>query len=97
MQGLDEPVPDSGAKTNDDSGALKAIDRDDLARNDGRYGRYWIACNGLVYDVSDSPEWREGLHRSLHWAGQDLSAELADAPHGIETIQRMPLMGRLVD
>lgn len=54
-----------------------------------------MAAHGLVYDVSGSPEWRRGLHRALHWAGQDLTAELADAPHGLETVRRCPLVGRL--
>ncbi len=56
-----------------------------------------MACDGWIYDVSASGEWRGGLHRSLHWAGQDLTAALADAPHGRETVQRMPCVARLAD
>lgn len=71
------------------------IDRSELKRKDGSRGVAWVACEGWVYDVSASPEWRGALHRGLHWAGQDLSAELADAPHGRETLERMPRVGRL--
>lgn len=74
---------------------LPIISRAELHRADGSRGKAWVACAGLVYDVSASPEWREGLHRGLHWVGQDLSAELADAPHGVETVRRMPCIGRL--
>lgn len=44
----------------------------------------WIAHNGIVYDVTDCPNWRGDLHRNLHFPGQDLSSELKDAPHADE-------------
>jgi predicted heme/steroid binding protein len=40
----------------------------------------WVAYKGLIYDVSGSRLWRKGMHYE-HWAGQDLTAELLDAPH----------------
>jgi predicted heme/steroid binding protein len=40
----------------------------------------WIAYKGLVYDVSKSKLWKMGRHYE-HWAGQDLTEELKDAPH----------------
>ncbi len=76
---------------------LPAYTRQSLARFDGSRGRAYVACAGQVYDVSASGEWRGGLHRGLHWAGQDLTGYLADAPHGIETLQRFPVVGRLVE
>jgi len=71
------------------------IEAAELRRMDGSRGAAWVACDGWVYDVSDSPEWRGALHRGLHWAGQDLSAELSEAPHGKEAVARMPVVGRL--
>lgn len=85
----------SGGPDADPRAALPAISLAQLRRADGSRGPAWVACGGLVYDVSASPEWREGLHRSLHWAGQDLSEELPAAPHGLETVRRMPCVGRL--
>jgi predicted heme/steroid binding protein len=41
----------------------------------------YVAYAGVVYDVTGCPKWRLGLHERLHWPGQDLTAELADAPH----------------
>ena len=41
----------------------------------------YIAYAGVVYDVTACPKWRLGIHERLHWPGQDLTAELADAPH----------------
>ena len=47
--------------------------------------------------MSESGEWRFGLHRDLHWAGQDLTDEIADAPHGEETLYAFPIVGVLVE
>lgn len=88
------PLP-SDAQPTPGLAQLPLISAAQLRRADGSGGKTWVACAGLVYDVAASPEWRAGLHRGLHWAGQDLSAELLDAPHGLETVARMPCVGRL--
>ena len=50
------------------------------------YPKY-IAYGGVVYDVTDCPKWRRSLHENLHWPGQDLTPELADAPHGADVFE----------
>lgn len=55
----------------------------------------WVACQGKIYDVSESRLWRNGKHYE-HWAGQDLSDELRDAPHTISVFERFRQIGRLV-
>jgi predicted heme/steroid binding protein len=61
----------------------------ELKQNTGERGsRCYIACGGIVYDVTDCPKWRTGLHEQLHFAGQDLSGELPDAPHQREVFDR---------
>lgn len=55
----------------------------------------WIAYKGRIYDVSDSRLWRKGLHYE-HWAGQDLTSELADAPHTETVFDRFQQVGVLV-
>ena len=53
----------------------------ELKRNSGERGtRKFIAFQGIVYDVTDCPKWRTDLHEQLHFAGQDLTSELPDAP-----------------
>jgi predicted heme/steroid binding protein len=49
-------------------------------RNGQDMEEIWIAYKGIIYDVSISRLWRNGKHYE-HWAGQDLTAELAEAPH----------------
>ena len=41
----------------------------------------YVAFDGVVYDVTNCPKWRKGIHENLHWPGQDLTPEMADAPH----------------
>lgn len=43
--------------------------------------RMYVAFAGVVYDVTDCPKWRRGLHEGQHLPGQDLTAEIEDAPH----------------
>jgi len=62
----------------------------ELRRGTGERGtRLLVALNGVVYDVTDCPKWRTGLHENLHFGGQDLTAEFADAPH-MEEVFRHP-------
>jgi predicted heme/steroid binding protein len=68
----------------------------ELANHDGRDGRSaYIAVNGTIYDVSDSPRWQNGLHPPDHQAGRDLTDELAEAPHVKAVIERFPVIGTL--
>lgn len=54
----------------------------------------WIAYRGMIYDVSSSRLWRDGKHYE-HWAGQDLTAELADSPHGERVFEKFKPIGRI--
>ncbi|CAN5393610.1 cytochrome b5 domain-containing protein [soil metagenome] len=54
----------------------------------------WIAYKGQVYDVSGSRLWLRGKHYE-HWAGQDLTNELKDAPHTEEVFSRFKVIGEL--
>ena len=68
----------------------------ELAAADGKDGKpAYIALRGRVYGVSGSPLWAGGGHMARHRAGQDLTAEFADAPHGTEVFERYPRVGVL--
>lgn len=54
----------------------------------------WVAWQGIIYDVSRSKLWRDGKHYE-HWAGQDLTEELADAPHTENVFDKFKAVGRL--
>ena len=70
--------------------------REELAEFDGCDGRAaYVAVSGVIYDVSSSPLWSNGQHEGGHQAGQDLTAELKQAPHVRTLIERFPVIGQL--
>lgn len=69
----------------------------ELRQFNGERGRpAYIAYNGIVYDVTDAPNWRGGMHRDLHYSGLDLTRSLHKAPHTETVFQRVRPVGRLV-
>ena len=54
----------------------------------------WVAYKGLIYDVTKSRLWRMGRHYE-HWAGQDLTEELLDAPHTEFVFDKFNIVGKL--
>lgn len=54
----------------------------------------WVSFKGVIYDVSESRLWKKGMHYE-HWAGQDLTAEMEDAPHTENVFKRFKAIGRL--
>jgi predicted heme/steroid binding protein len=78
--------------------AERSFSLEELRRHDGTRGaRKYVACAGVVYDVTDCPKWRPELHEGLHFPGQDLSSEFPEAPHGREVFSRpcVKRVGRL--
>ncbi len=56
--------------------------------------KIWVAYKGLVYDVSESRLWKNGKHYE-HWAGQDLTDELPEAPHTEKVFEKFKCIGIL--
>ena len=54
----------------------------------------WVAFKGIIYDVTKSRLWRDGKHYE-HWAGQDLTEELKDAPHDSKVFEKLQVVGKL--
>jgi predicted heme/steroid binding protein len=74
---------------------LPVYTRSQLALRNGQdKPEIWIAFKGLIYDVSESRLWRNGKHYE-HWAGQDLTDELKDAPHTISVFEKFKVIGVL--
>jgi predicted heme/steroid binding protein len=61
----------------------------ELRRYTGEDGNpMYVAFEGVVYDVTDCPRWRLGMHERLHYPAQDLTSELPDAPHRADVFTR---------
>jgi predicted heme/steroid binding protein len=67
----------------------RAFTERDLRRYNGERGeRVYVACHGVVYDVTDCAKWRTGLHEQLHFAGLDHTHSLLEAPHTADVFTR---------
>ncbi|MBI5305717.1 MAG: cytochrome B5 [Chloroflexi bacterium] len=70
----------------------------DLAKYNGKHGAAsFVAYQGKVYDVTRSFLWQAGTHQVIHTAGADLTAELAQAPHGAEMLEKFPVVAELTE
>jgi predicted heme/steroid binding protein len=75
---------------------LPAYTRSQLALRNGQdKPEIWVAFKGIIYDVSKSRLWRNGKHYE-HWAGQDLTHELKDAPHTQTVFDKFEAIGILI-
>lgn len=77
--------------------SLRQFSERELRRYNGEDGPLYIAFEGIVYDVSDCPKWRRGMHENLHFPGQDLTCEMDEAPHAAEVFIRpcVKIVGRM--
>jgi predicted heme/steroid binding protein len=74
----------------------RVFSADELLRYNGRHGSpAYVACRGIVYDVTDSFLWQGGRHQVLHVAGVDLTASMAQAPHDTTVFDKFPQVGIL--
>ena len=77
--------------------SLPEYTRQELALHNGQdKEEIWVAYKGTIYDVTNSKLWRDGKHYE-HWAGQDLTDELPDAPHTEKVFERLEVVGKLSD
>jgi len=80
----------------DSSLTLPTYTRSELALRNGQdLPEIWIAWEGKIFDVTESRLWKNGKHYE-HWAGQDLTKELADSPHGRRVFEGREPIGVLV-
>jgi len=75
--------------------ALTTYTKAQLALRNGQdKPEVWVAYRGLIYEVTASRLWRDGKHYE-HWAGQDLTDELKDAPHTDKVFDKFRVIGKL--
>ncbi|MEM9858649.1 MAG: cytochrome b5 domain-containing protein [Bacteroidota bacterium] len=75
---------------------MKEYTRSQLALRNGQDKEdIWVAYQGQIYDVTHSRLWYNGKHYE-HWAGQDLTEELATAPHTKQVFEKFTQIGKLI-
>lgn len=78
----------------DDTGVVMTLE--ELAKYDGKNGNLaYIAIDGVIYDVTDVPQWSNGDHNGFS-AGRDLTNEINNiSPHGVSKLKAVPVVGKL--
>lgn len=75
---------------------IKPYTKSQLALRNGQdRPEIWVAYQGKIYDVTTSKLWKKGMHYE-HWAGQDLTEELQDAPHTEKVFVKFEQVGVLI-
>lgn len=80
----------------DETGGL-VLTVEELAAYNGKDGQpAYVAVDGVIYDVTDVPEWENGEHYSGLTAGNDLTEEIKNqSPHGLSVLDGLPVVGTL--
>lgn len=76
---------------------LRVFTEKELRGYNGEGESILVAYKGIVYDVSNSPRWRTGMHENMHFPGLDLTGEMTEAPHNESVFQRpcVKIVGRM--
>lgn len=73
------------------------LTQESLLQFDGKGGRpAYFSYKEEVFDATNSPLWKDGLHMGRHQAGCDLTEVLSQAPHGEDRVMALPKVGTLV-
>jgi predicted heme/steroid binding protein len=69
----------------------------DLAKYDGKNGnKAYVAVDSVIYDVSASKSWKNGVHKMGVKAGFDQSEKILKSPHGKSVLKKLPVVGKLI-
>jgi predicted heme/steroid binding protein len=98
---LTTPAPTQAAESAEATAAQagatptgKIFTADELAKYDGKNGNpAYIAVDGVVYDVTNVSEWKNGLHNGRFQAGKDYTEEIMKSPHGKAKLNGVPVVG----
>jgi predicted heme/steroid binding protein len=84
--------------TNNDNIVEKTFTIDELSTYNGKDGNpAYIAVEGIVYDVTNVSQWKNGMHNGFE-AGKDLTEEIKTiSPHGVSKLKGVPVVGKLVE
>ena len=68
----------------------------ELSEFDGKKGKpAYIAFNRIVYDITTSRLWKDGVHGGKHFAGNDLTDSIKNAPHDEKVLTKSRIIGHL--
>lgn len=71
---------------------------EELSQYNGKDGQpAYVAVDGVIYDFSQLPGWKDGEHHDYS-AGNDLTEALkTKSPHGASKLKGVPIVGKLAE
>lgn len=75
----------------------RTFTRRELAGYNGKNGApAYVAVNGTVYDVTNNAAWGAATHFGLS-AGNDLTAQFSSCHAGQPILQKLPVVGKMIE
>lgn len=90
-------VNDVKDTTDQETSEVMELTLEQLAKYNGKDGQpAYIAVDGVIYDVSNHPAWKNGGHNGYE-AGKDLTEMIKnESPHGISKLSEVVEVGKLI-
>jgi len=87
----------AGATTGSAENGTLELTLAELAKYNGKDGQpAYVAVDGVIYDVSAYPKWKNGDHNGYS-AGNDLTEIIKNkSPHGVAKLKGVPVVGKLI-
>ena len=68
----------------------------ELKKYNGQNGNpAYVAISGIIYDVTNAAGWNNGRHKGGVTAGNDLTMQIANAPHGTSVLDGLTVIGKV--
>jgi predicted heme/steroid binding protein len=93
---VQKTVPQVSSQNNTSVISKQDLTLEELKKYNGQNGNpAYVAIDGIIYDVTNAKEWKNGKHKGGITAGMDLSKDIDAAPHGREVLANLPVVGKI--
>lgn len=96
-----DTATDTATASGTDAASGDEVTAAQLAEKTGKDGAdCWVAVDGTVYDATNNDKWKDGVHtvsKGKATCGVDLTEVLKEAPHGMDEVQELPVVGNLAE
>jgi predicted heme/steroid binding protein len=98
IAGCAKPTATPAPTAEEAASAEQVFTVEELAKFNGKDGaKAYIAVDGIVYDVTEISNWKNGSHNGFE-AGKILSDEIKNkSPHGVSKLEGLPIVGKMAE
>ncbi|KMT21963.1 DUF5661 family protein [Clostridium cylindrosporum] len=92
---LEEEAEEYWSRLRNPDNETREFTLSELSQYDGTAGKpTYVAVNGIVYDVTNNPNWSSGVHFGVS-AGKDLTSEFQNCHGSSSILENLPKVGVL--